>query len=49
VPPLQAGLEHTARGVQCLAEAVERGLRVHIWPQDVDDLLTVQRMPGVRR
>ena len=41
----KAGLQRAAGDMKSLTEAIERGFRVHFRPEDVNDLLAVQRVP----
>jgi hypothetical protein len=43
----ELGLQRVTGRMESLAEAIERGFRVHTRPEDVDDLLTVQGVPRV--
>src|SRR5580693_9234118 len=43
------GFQRAASDVERLAEAVESGFRIHFRPEDVDDLLAVQRVAGLDR
>ena len=35
-----------AGDMESLSEAIERGVRFHFWPENVDDLLVVNACPG---
>jgi hypothetical protein len=49
LPTRALRLQRVACGMQGLAEAIERGFRIHARPEGVDDLLAVQCVPRVNR